>query len=276
MTTTMSSRLLATAATAATALLSVTFAAPAFAQAQPDFRWEKALPAGSSVRLHNLTGDITVVAADVPRVEVIGVKHGRRNLDAITLEVVETADGIVVCPIYRDRDVECSEDGFRVRGRDRRWDDDDHDDVSIDIRVRMPRNLRVRAGSVSGDVTITGAEGEVRGSSVSGDVRLDGLRASSVRASSVSGNVDVVVTALTGEGPLEFNSVSGNVTAELPRNVNADVSMRTVSGTLDSDFPLTLSGRMSRSRLEARIGNGGRELEVHTVSGDVRLRAARQ
>ena len=34
---------------------------PAFAQARGDFRWEKALPAGNEVSIHNINGDINVV-----------------------------------------------------------------------------------------------------------------------------------------------------------------------------------------------------------------------
>jgi len=69
--------------------------------------------------------------------------------------------------------------------------------------------------------------------------------------------------------------VSGDVTVMLPKGLNADISMHTTSGALDSDFPMTLNGRMGRGRIEARIGQGGRDLEVRTVSGDVRLRAPR-
>ena len=252
-------------------------AAPAYAQErQPDFRWEKALPAGSSVRVHNLSGDIVVTAENVERVEVIGIKRGsQRYFEEITLEVVETSRGIIVCPIYRDRDVECDEDGFRVRDRRDSWRDRDWNDVSIDIRVRMPRSMVVHAGSVSGDVSVVGAEGYVRASSVSGDVRMEGLRASEVRGSSVSGDIEVSIAALTGNGPLTFSSVSGDVVAELPATFAADVTMRSVSGRLETDFPLTLNGRMSRSRVDARIGSGGRDLEVRTVSGDVRLRTAK-
>ena len=65
------------------------------------------------------------------------------------------------------------------------------------------------------------------------------------------------------------------MTAELPKGIEADVTMRSVSGSLDSDFPLTLNGRMNRRSIDARIGRGGREIEVTTVSGDVRLRAAK-
>ena len=244
---------------------------------QPDFRWEKALAAGSTVSIHNLNGDVTVTPSTTGKVEVLGVKRGRgRSRDDVTVEVVETSRGIMVCAMYRRADMECDEDGYRVHNNRRRGhDDDDWDDASIEIQVKVPRDLLVNARSVSGDVDVVGAEGEVRAGSVSGNVRMDGLRATSVSASSVSGDVDVTVHSLSGPGPLRFTSVSGNVTAELPKGIDADVTMRSVSGSLDSDFPLVLNGRMSRHSLEARIGKGGRDLEVRTVSGNVRLRAAK-
>lgn len=240
-----------------------------------DFRWEKAIAAGSTVALHNLNGDVSVSLSTSGKVEVVGIKKGRYPED-VTLEVVETSRGIQVCAMFRGKDVTCDEDGYRVH-EDRRWRRDDWDNSQINIVVKVPKDVRVRANSVSGDVEVIGAEGEVRAGSVSGNVRLDKLRATTrLSATSVSGDVWVVVESLVGEGDLHFTSVSGNVTAELPKNIDADVRMRSVSGSLDSDFPLTLNGRMSRHSLEARIGKGGRELEVTTVSGDVRLRAARQ
>ena len=246
------------------------------AQTTPDFRWEKALAAGSSVSLHNISGNVDVTPSTSGKVEVVGVRRGRgRYADEMTLEVVEHTRGITVCAMDKSRDMTCDEDGLRTHDdrRGRRYRDDDWDRGEINIVVKLPKGMRVSAGSVSGDVSVTGAEGIVRGSSVSGNVELRNLRASSVRATSVSGDVDVAVDAFTGDGDLHFTSVSGNVTVVLPNNLDADVSMRSVSGQLDSEFPLTLNGRMNRRSLEARIGKGGRALEVTTVSGDVRLRS---
>jgi DUF4097 and DUF4098 domain-containing protein YvlB len=83
----------------------------------------------------------------------------------------------------------------------------------------------------------------------------------------------VDIEALTGPGDLRFTSVSGNVDLRLPRSLDADITLKTVSGELESDFQLTLEGRMSRRSLSGRIGRGGRALQLTTVSGDVRLRA---
>lgn len=257
--------------------MSLFLAAPLLAQEkQPDFRWEKALPAGSTVSAHNINGNVTVTPSTSGKVEVVGIKRGRsRYFDEVSLEVVQTSRGIMVCSMFRSREMECDEGGFRMNNRRGYRDRDFDDDVSIDIEVKLPKGMVVDAHSVSGNVSVVGAEGNVRAGSVSGDVRMQALRASSVRASSVSGDVTVGIEALTGDGSLSFSSVSGNVTAELPNGTDADVTMRTVSGNLDSDFPLTLNGRVSRSSLEARIGRGGRELEVRTVSGNVRLRSTK-
>ena len=200
--------------------------------------------------------------------------HGSSMIMSGTGKPATTTNPDAIVAKGKSADMECDDNGFHMHDR-HGYRDRDFDDVSIDIEVKLPKGMIVDAHSVSGDVSVVGAEGRVRAGSVSGDVRMERLRASSVNASSVSGNVTVGVESLTGEGPLRFTSVSGNVTAELPKGIDADVTMRTVSGALDSDFPLTLNGRVSRSSLEARIGKGGRDLEVRTVSGDVRLRAAK-
>jgi len=258
-------------------VLSLAVAAPLSAQ-QADFRWEKQLAADKMVSLHNVSGRIIVTPSTTGKVEIVGIRRGRgRNSDNVTIEVVESDRGITACSMYKDADMECYDGGFSMRSNRRsRYRDDWDDNASIDMEVKVPKGMRVSAENISGDVRMVGMEGIVKAGSVSGDVRLESLRASSVRASSVSGDVTVYVDNLTGDGMLSFSSVSGSVTAELPKTMDADVSMRSVSGSLDSEFPLTLNGRVSRSSISARIGKGGRELEVHTVSGDVRLRMGKQ
>ena len=75
---------------------------------------------------------------------------------------------------------------------------------------------------------------------------------------------------------------------------DADFSARTISGEIDSDFPLTIEGRRGRRDgdddddrgwprvrvrvghdMHARLGRGGPELNITTVSGDITLRRAR-
>lgn len=256
-------------------LLSIGFIAclalPAAAQNRGDFRWEKALASGNEVSIHNINGDIKVTPSTNGRVTVVGIKRGNnRYFDRIKAEVQETSHGIVVCVVQEDADSYCDDRGVHMHG------DHDWNHVSMDLEVTIPSNVTVSAGSVSGNVDITGANGDVEAGSVSGDIRLTRLRASSVSAHTVSGDVEVRVDAFTGRGDLSFKSVSGDVTLEVPRGFDADISMSTVSGDMNSDFPVTLgNGRMSHRRIEARIGNGGRRLDVSTVSGSLNLKMAK-
>jgi DUF4097 and DUF4098 domain-containing protein YvlB len=53
------------------------------------------------------------------------------------------------------------------------------------------------------------------------------------------------------------------------------VKAATVNGDISSDFPMTVSGRISRQRLEGTIGGGGRQLSLKTVNGSITLKTAR-
>ena len=236
-----------------------------------DFHWERRLSSGQRVHASNINGDIVVTPSSSGRVEIVGIKQGSsRAADRLTATVQETDDGIAVCVIRVDSDDECGDNGYHHHG-----DDGDWGRASINLEIRLPSSVGIDASSVSGNVDITGAQGDVRAGSVSGDVRLMRLRASSVEARSVSGGITASIESLSGSGPLSFKTVSGDVKLELPRGLDADLTMNSVSGQLDSDFQMTLGGGMSRRSIEARIGRGGRELNVATVSGDVRLAVIR-
>jgi hypothetical protein len=249
-------------------------AAPTFAQ---DFRWSGTAAAGAEVSVSNISGNVTIIPSTTGKVEVLGTKRGSgRNLDRLKADVQQTSRGIAVCVLYDDNSY-CDDNGYHSNNSGSRNDrnDDGWGNARMDLEVAVPMNLQVAASSVSGDVSVTGAQGDVRANTVSGDVRLDKLHASSIKANTVSGDLEVRIDEFTGRGDLSFNTVSGDLTLMVPRNFDADLSMSSVSGDVNSDFALTVGSgnRMRRGAVEARIGNGGRRLDVHSVSGSLRLRS---
>jgi len=254
-------------------MLIAAIATPALAQTRAaDFTWSGTASAGRELSVGNINGDIKITPSTTGKVEVLGFKRGdSQYFDRIRADVQQTSRGIVVCVLYDDASY-CDDNGSHS---DRRRGDRDWGNVRMDLQVAVPTTLEVSASTVSGDVDVTGAHGNVRANSVSGDIHLDRLHASSIRANTVSGDVEVRVDEFTGDGDLSFNSVSGDITLEAPRNFGADIAMSSISGDVNSDFPLTVgsSRSMRRGGMEARVGNGGRRLEFHTVSGNLRLRS---
>ena len=132
----------------------------------------------------------------------------------------------------------------------------------------------IRAESTSGTIEIRGANGEIRAETTSGDVALLGVMSRSVTASTVSGEVDYEGT-IDANGRYEFHSHSGDVRLEIPENSGAQFQIETFSGSLDTEFPLTLQpGQRSSSRprrYEFKLGDGSARVTAESFSGDIVL-----
>lgn len=132
----------------------------------------------------------------------------------------------------------------------------------------------VRASSVSGRVEVDDVSGDIEGESVSGRLMMNNARSRFVRAASVSGRISYVGT-FSPDGTYEFKSHSGSVYLTLPSDVGATVRVETFSGTVDSDFPVTLQpntdGRSSNKKMEFKIGNGRSRIGAESFSGSIKL-----
>lgn len=96
-----------------------------------------------------------------------------------------------------------------------------------------------------------------------------------VELSTTSGDVSYG-GAVDPAGRYEFNSHSGTITIDIPSSANARFSVETFSGSIESDFPITLqpgerSTRRPR-RFEFTLGSGGPRIIAESFSGDVEIR----
>jgi DUF4097 and DUF4098 domain-containing protein YvlB len=132
----------------------------------------------------------------------------------------------------------------------------------------------VRASSVSGRADVTDVNGDLETETVSGRIAMMGIKSRFVRAGSVSGRISYAGT-FEPDGTYEFKSHSGGVRLSLPADVGAQVRIETFSGSVDSDFPVTLQpntdGRSSNRRMEFKIGNGRSRIVAESFSGNIIL-----
>lgn len=235
---------------------------------EAEFRWSGTVTGGDHLRINNISGDVAVTATEGNRVELVATLHGAGADSEVRVEVKEHAGGVTICTLYGD-DAYCDEDGARQEhrlgwGRSRRG--------HYDLEVRVPRRMRITAGSVSGDIRVDGTTAQLRAASVSGNVTLERIRAAGdLEATSVSGDVRARMEAVAADTDIELKSVSGDVSVSMPRTTGFDLDMSTVSGDLVSDFALQMQGRFNRRHVRARANDGGADIRVSTVSGDVRL-----
>ncbi len=247
--------------------LSAVTASSAAAQAA-GFDWRGRLGSGQTLEIQGVSGDIRAMASDDATAHVVANRHGRRSdPTSVRIEVVEHAGGVTICAVYPTppnarRENECRPGGGR--------NSTSRNDVQVDFTVRVPAGVRFEAHTVNGDVDADGIRADVKAATVNGsvDIRTTGF----AEASTVNGNITCRLGRSSFESAVEFETVNGSITIEMPDGLNADFSASTVNGSIDSDFPILVTGKVSRRSLRGAIGSGGPELRLSTVNGSIRLR----
>jgi hypothetical protein len=147
----------------------------------------------------------------------------------------------------------------------------------------------IRASSSSGDVIVSNIKGDVRISSLSGGTqitrpggRVDAQTASGsvevqgatrdIKAHSASGSVNIQGNP-GSSSYWDLKTVSGLVQLGIPMDANFHLTAEAVSGQINAEVPIVIEEQGKHS-LRARVGNGGGRVEVHTISGEIRVRAS--
>lgn len=139
------------------------------------------------------------------------------------------------------------------------------------VRLADVRGGELRVSTGSGSVEGRNVRAErLHASTGSGGIEIEGLAGGEVRSTTGSGSVRLGFTSLPRD--LTARTGSGSVTLTLPRDPNVELDIRTGSGGISTDYPVTMD-QMRRNELRGRIGTGadGR-FQVSTGSGSVRLR----
>jgi DUF4097 and DUF4098 domain-containing protein YvlB len=135
----------------------------------------------------------------------------------------------------------------------------------------------VEISTLSGEIMLSDVKGDVDASSVSGDIDLRSIVAKYVRAKSTSGDV-TFDGAVDNTGRYELGSHSGSVYLTIPQGTGALLTVATYSGSIDSDFPITLKpgehGIGSSKRFTFEIGKGDARVSAESFSGDITIRTA--
>jgi Toastrack DUF4097 len=239
---------------------------PAALQAQ-DFRWHAGLASGKTLEVRGVNGPIRASRASGQEAEVVASKRARRSDPAdVEIKVVEHADGVTICAIYPSRRGhkanECRPGGGGQN-------DTSNNDVEVTFEVRVPAGVEFVGSTVNGDVAGRDLPGDATLTTVNGDVDVESGGVAS--GSTVNGSITARMGRADWENSLRFTTVNGGITVSLPESFSADVEATTVNGSVQSDFPILVQGRIHSGALKGRIGNGGRVLDLTTVNGSIRL-----
>ncbi|HEY4734142.1 MAG TPA: DUF4097 family beta strand repeat-containing protein [Gemmatimonadaceae bacterium] len=249
------------------------------------WRWDGKVDAGHWMSVFNINGSVDFLPSTDNMVHLVAEKRSNgRELDDIHYEVVQQGGNVTICAIWNNNS-RC-EDGDVSQIR-HRGNDENHTNVKFTVRV--PRSIKVGAHSVNGGVSVREVGAEVRANTVNGGVVVRNTNgpvragtvnggvdvntsAGPVSAETVNGNVDARMATLQGDEDMDFKTVNGSVSIYVPARFDARFRFDTVHGGIDSDFPLTISGKWGPRHASGTIGSGGRDIHASSVNGSIELR----
>lgn len=237
-------------------------------QETADFQWSWHLKTGQTLTIKGINGEIHAVPARGTDAHVTARKHAKRSDPAeVRIEVNTSAEGVTVCAIYPTSHGEAGS-----------CDDADHqqirnNDVVVDFEAEVPAGVTLRAQTVNGGIETDRLDGPVEAHTVNGGIAV--ASRGWTEATTVNGSVHATLGARHWRDDLDFTTVNGTVTVDMPRDAGCEVDASTVNGEVETDMTMSVSGRISHRHLHGTIGDGGGHLHASTVNGSIRLLEAR-
>ena len=211
------------------------------------------LPTKARVEVSAISGsvDIKAIDGDMAIVQIERTGRSRAELDCNKVVLEQAAGSLVI-------------QSESVGGPDCQ-----NIQVVYRVLLSLPRHVDVSVRGVSGPINIGEIDGALRISGNSGNINL----AQSGSGSSISGNsgaITIKLRQLDSRG-LELGGNSGAIRLYIVDQLNVDVKVSGLSGSVSSDLPNVQFQKTGAADYHARIGSGGPTITVHGSSGSVLL-----
>ncbi len=241
-------------------------------QTSEEFRWSGTLPAGKTIEVRGINGNIDAQASSSNQIEVVAHKKSRgADVSVVQIKVVEHSAGVTICAQYPTEDgsyTPCDvESASQQRGRK---SDVRTKDVSVDFDVRVPGGVNFRALTVNGDISATSLSSNVVLHTVNGGIEVS--TSGYAEAATVNGGIKAKLGNTGWTDRLAFSTVNGSISIDMPANLSTTIEATTLNGSINSDFPLETKVNKNGKYILGTIGGGGRELVLKTVNGSINLR----
>lgn len=161
----------------------------------------------------------------------------------------------------------------------------------IDLTISVPVHTSLKVSAVnSGDIVVTGVDGELDVNDVNGSVTLNNVSGSAI-AHALNGRVLVTFNHIN-QKPMAFSSLNGDIDVTFPADLKANLSLKSDRGEIFSDFDVQVQASAPKQTVEdsrkdggkyrvqidkaihGAIGGGGPEMQFTNFNGSIYIRKA--
>jgi len=167
------------------------------------------------------------------------------------------------------KQVQIETSGAKIRATGPENKRDYHWDVSYEVFV--PRRADLSLETHNGGIAIADVNGKIDFTALNGGVVLKRV-GGAVRGSTTNGGLVIELAGDRWDGDsMDVSTTNGGVIMSVPENYSARVETGTVNGSVNTEFPVTVQGRITR-QLALNLGSGGAMVRAMTTNGGVHLK----
>lgn len=137
-----------------------------------------------------------------------------------------------------------------------------------DIRVGTVKgNLTARTSG--GNIDVNGVEGDLGAHTSGGDLRL--MNVNGNLTGNTSGGTIVAQLTKQVDSPVELRSSGGSIKLTVPKDFKADLRAATSGGNVYTDIPISVTGKINGSSLNGKLNGGGPNVTLKTSGGNIEI-----
>ncbi len=209
-------------------------------------------------RLENINGEVEINGWDKNEIKITATitADNQEARDRITIDFKENGRGVSVETHYK---------------KSSSWKN--NNSGSVDYLVMVPQQAKLAAIElVNGSLSIENVSGEMKIDLVNGSIVAKGLMNDS-DINSVNGSIEVSYQGISENlKDISIDTVNGRIELNVPAEINANVDIETMHGSIRNDFGLSADKNMFSGRnLHGTIGSGDIRISIESVNGGIRL-----
>ena len=210
----------------------------------------------SALRLQNINGKVEIIGWNQSTIEVNATisADDQDDLELISIDTEQTGNTVSVETKYKEKRFNRSSSG------------------EVEYKVYVPFQSSLSDISlVNGSLDVEKVYGKIHVELVNGSLKIDDAK-SDLDAASVNGSLKISFADVNSVDRINLETVNGSVRLGLPSNVDADLSIDTMHGSINNDFGLKVDKRgFIGKELNGVIGNGQTDIDIESVNGSIKV-----
>jgi len=235
------------------------------------------MPAGSSFEAQSHNGSIKITGADITDCNLTATITARAVTEEDAQQLAERTT--VRLESFGDRLIARVDKPAFLRNQS----------VSVSFDVQVPNESDLKFTTHNGSMEITNITGRLNGTTHNGKITVEQV---SGIAELLTHNGSIICRDISGDTRLKTHNGSikayysqavpsvcdislitynGGIEIATPSKFSGEIDISTSNGSIRTDLPITIVGKISKSRLTGKIGTGRGKLHLETHNGSIRV-----